>query len=161
MRSPLPALVHNSLVSRSRSGNRDPATQQSNLLDLLGALICVGLLALTLAGRSGVPRLLLALAFVAYVPGRAIVSNWPLIARWSEVVMSMIFSVVGLGLIATVALWVHFWHPVGLFQVEAVLSLAGLVLGAARRHRHLPAGAVGDEQSAPVFTGKSRNFRGL
>ena len=105
---------------------------------MLAALIAVALLALTLQERSGVPRLILALAFVAYVPGRAIMSNWPSFARWSEAALSMICSVVVLGLVAAVALWSRFWHPVGIFQAEAAISLAGLALGAARRHRHRP-----------------------
>jgi hypothetical protein len=152
-------MVHNSLMSRGRSWPPDTATQLSDALDLLGALIAVGLLVLTLAGRSGVPRLLLALAFLGYVPGRAIVSNWPLFARWAEAAMSMIFSVVVLGLLATAALWGHFWHPVGLFQAEAVLSLAGLVLGTARRHVHQPGVAERHDQSAPAVEGQSRGVR--
>jgi hypothetical protein len=127
-------MVHNSLMSRGRSELQDEAAQLSDALDLLGVLIAVGLLALTLAGRSGTPRLLLALAFLAYVPGRAIVSNWRLFAVWAEAAISMVFSVVILGLLATAALWAHLWHPVGLFQAEAGLSLIGLALGTARRH---------------------------
>jgi hypothetical protein len=146
-------------VSRRRSENPDPATQLGDVLDLLAALIAVGLLTLTLAGRSGVPRLLLALAFVAYVPGRAIVSNLPPFARWSEAALSMICSVAVLGLLATVALWGHFWHPVGLFQAEAVLSLAGLALGTARRHRRPPGAAERHDQPARASTDQSRGFR--
>lgn len=158
-RSPLDALVHNSLVPRRRSAKQDPATKLGDLLDLLGVLIGVGLLLLLLGGRSGAPRVLLALAFVGYVPGRAVVSNWPMLARWSEVAMSMIYSVAILGLAATVTLWAHFWHPLRLFQVEAVLSLAGLALGTARRHRRVRRVAPRDAEPAAVFSGQSRQLR--
>jgi hypothetical protein len=155
----LAAVVHNSLMSRVRSGHADAATQLSDALDLLGALIAVGLLALTLAGRTGAPRLILALAFLCYVPGRAIVSNWPLFARWAEAGMSMILSVTILGLVASAALWGHYWHPEGLFQAEAALSLAGLALGVARRHGHRSGAAERSDHSAPAVTGHRRGVR--
>jgi hypothetical protein len=155
----LAAVVHNSLMSRVRSGHADAATQLSDALDLLGALIAVGLLALTLAGRSGTPRLILALAFLAFVPGRAIVSNWSLFARWAEAAMSMILSITILGLLATVSLWAHFWHPEGLFQAEAVLSLAGLAIGVARRHGRRSVPAPRRDLPAPAFNGHGRGVR--
>jgi hypothetical protein len=127
-------IVHNSLVSRRRSEDSDPAIRLGDGLDLLAALIAVGLLVLTLSGRSGVPRALLTIGFACYVPGRAVVSNWPLMARWSQAAMSIIYSFVALGLVATITLWAHYWHPVGIFQAEAVLSLAALCLATARRH---------------------------
>lgn len=131
------AMVHNSLMSGRRSGNTDVAVHLADVLDALGAVIAVGLLTLTLTGHSGAPRVFLALAFASFVPGRAIVSNWPLFARWAEAGMSMVCSLAILGLLATTALWAHFWHPLALFQAEAVVSLAGLMLGTARRHTRL------------------------
>jgi uncharacterized membrane protein len=124
----------------------------SDMLDLTGALICVGLLLLTLAGRPSIPRLLLTLAFAGYVPGRAIVSNWPAFARWAGAAMSMVMSVAALALIATLTLWLHVWHPVGLFQAEAVLCLAGLALGTVRRHRRLAGAAQDSNGPTPAGT---------
>jgi hypothetical protein len=118
----------------------------SALLDLLATLLAVALLAASYWGASGLFRTLLTLAFTFFVPGRAIVTNWPSMARWSEGAMSMVFSLAVLTLLATVALWAHAWHPVGLFQAEAGLSLTGLVVGLARRSRNrwaIPAGHPG------------------
>lgn len=112
------------------------AWQVGDALDLLAALIAVGLIVLTSQGWSGPARLLLALGFAFFVPGRAIVTNWRQTADWSEVGMPMLFSLALLTLVAMVALWAHYWHPLGLFQVEAALSLAGLGIGMVRRHRH-------------------------
>lgn len=109
-------------------------SQFGDALDLLAALIAVALVILASRGWTGPPRVLLALGFAFFVPGRAIVTNWRQTAGWSEVGMSMLFSLTVLTLVATVALWAHFWHPLGLFQVEAWLSLAGLGIGVARRH---------------------------
>ena len=110
--------------------------QVGDALDLLAALIAVGLIVLVYQGGSGPPRVLLALAFTFFVPGRAIVTNWRQTADWSEVAMPMLFSLAVLTLVAMVALWAHFWHPLGLFQVEAGLSLVALSIGVVRRHRH-------------------------
>lgn len=85
-------------------------------------------------GRPGAPRILLALAFVFFVPGRAIVSNSPQLAPWSEAAMAIVLSLAVLALAATITLWAHQWHPLGLFEVEAAVSIAGLIVGTARRH---------------------------
>jgi hypothetical protein len=110
--------------------------QVGDALDLLAALIAAGLIVLVHQGGSGPPRVLLALAFTFFVPGRAIVTNWRQTADWSEVAMPMLFSLAVLTLVAMVALWAHFWHPLGLFQAEAGLSLAALSIGVVRRHRY-------------------------
>lgn len=123
------------------------AWQVGDALDLLAGLIAVGLIVVVNAGWSGPPRVLLALGFAFFVPGRAIVTNWHRTARWSEVAMSMVFSLAVLALVATIALWAHRWHPVGLFQVEAWLSLAGLSIGMVRRPRHRP--DLGAQQAKP------------
>ena len=112
------------------------AWQVGDALDLLAALIAVALIVLVARGWTGPPRLLLALGFAFFVPGRAIVTNWRQTADWSEVAIPMLFSLALLTLVAMVALWAHYWHPLGLFQVEAVLSLAALGIGMVRRHRH-------------------------
>jgi hypothetical protein len=88
------------------------------------------------AGRPSVPRVLLSLVFLFFVPGRAIVSNWPGLARWSEAAMSMVLSLTVLALVATVALWLHEWRPLGLFEIEAAASVVGVVVGTLRRHSH-------------------------
>jgi len=119
-------------------GNRtaDPAWGVGDVLDLLAIVLAVGLIVLIRLGAAGAPRLLLSLGFAIFVPGRAIVTNWPGMQRWSEAAMSMVFSITVLTLVATVTLWAGYWHPVGLFQIEAVLSVAALGVGMLRRHRH-------------------------
>ena len=128
------------VTSSSRDAHRQ-VLQTSDKLDLAAGVITAGLLALLYAGVSSPPtplvilRLLLTLAFTFFVPGRAIISNWHRLASWSEVAMSMVFSLALLALLATAMLWAHFWHPLGLFQVEAWLTVAGLCVGMERRSR--------------------------
>jgi hypothetical protein len=107
----------------------------ADLLDVAAAVVATGLIALQFSGRDGVPRLLLTLAFTLFVPGRAIVSNWPGLARWSQVAMPMVIGVSVLAVLATATLWLHLWHPVALFDVEAVASIAGLIWGLERRRQ--------------------------
>lgn len=124
-----------------------PVSQLGNVLDLSASLIAVGLLALSYAGESGLPRILLALGFAFFVPGRAIVTNWSRIASWSEVAMPMVLSLALLTLLATISLWAHAWKPMDLFQVEAWLSLVGLCLGMAHRNRHRPDDPAGQPEA--------------
>ena len=106
-----------------------------DLLDAAGLAISVGLIGLVIGGGTGLARILLALAFAFFVPGRAIVANWPRFSYWSEFGMSMVLSLAVLTLVATVTLWAHAWHPVGLFEIEALLSSMALVASMIRRHR--------------------------
>ncbi len=73
-------------------------------------LLTVLLVALVFVGRYGPPRVLLALAFAFFVPGRAIVSNWSRMGRWSEPAMSLVLSLAVLVLLTTVMLWIHAWY---------------------------------------------------
>ncbi len=117
-------------------GIMPPAAQRAEALDVLAAAVAVALLAMVQVNASGLPRILLVLGFTFFVPGRAIITNFPRMARWSELGASMLVSLGVLAFLATVSLWAHYWHPLGLFQVEAVLSLAGLAVGIVQRRRN-------------------------
>jgi len=119
--------------------NRDSAVilpaRRAEILDLLAGLIAVALLVLVFADQVGAARMLLALLFAFFVPGRAIVSNWPRMAEWADIAMSVVLSIGLLTLLATVCLWARIWHPLGLFQIEAAVSLIGLGVAVTRRRR--------------------------
>jgi len=117
-------------------GALPPAAQRAEVLDVLAAVVAVALLALVAMDASGLPRILLVLVFTFFVPGRAIIANYPRMARWSDLGASIVVSLGVLAFLATVMLWAHLWHPVGLFLIEAVLSLAGLAVGIVRRRRY-------------------------
>jgi hypothetical protein len=130
------------LAGSSRTGLA--AVRRGDALDLLAGLLAAGLLALVYAGRPGLARLLLTLGFTFFAPGRAIVTNWPLLDGWSAAAMSIVLSLTALTLLATTTLWAHIWQPAALFQAEAWLSLACLAAAAVRRHR---AGRAASEPS--------------
>jgi peptidoglycan/LPS O-acetylase OafA/YrhL len=113
--------------------NLPPAAQRAELLDLLAVILGAGLIVMVVLRGPTLPRGLLALGFTFFVPGRAIMTHWPRLDRWSQVGMSIVLSLSVLSLVAMVALWAHYWHPVGIFEAEAVLCLGALVAGLARR----------------------------
>jgi hypothetical protein len=120
-------------MSVEQAGSAAPAFRRAELLDYSAVFITVGLIMLIIAGTIQPLRLLFTVAFTFFVPGRAIVSNWPRVARWSAIGMPIAFSLGSLTLIATVALWLGFWHPMELFALEALASLTGLGAGITRR----------------------------
>ncbi len=117
-------------------GTLPPAARRAEALDVLAAVVAVALLALVAADASGPLRILLVLVFTFFVPGRAIITNYPRMARWSDLGTSVVVSIGVLAFLATVTLWARFWHPLGLFQIEAAASLAGLAIGIVRRRRN-------------------------
>jgi peptidoglycan/LPS O-acetylase OafA/YrhL len=127
-----------------------PLGQWAEVLDLLAVFTCASLIAAISLDRVGPARIMLALVFTFFVPGRAIVANWPQMARWSEAGMPMVISLTITALVATVALWVHLWYPLQIFQIEAWLSLAGLVIAIVRRRRLGLLGPGADEDEDEV-----------
>jgi peptidoglycan/LPS O-acetylase OafA/YrhL len=113
--------------------NLPPVARRAELLDLLAVIVGAGLVVLVVLQGPPLPRGLLTLGFTFFVPGRAIMTHWPRLDRWSQVGMSIVLSLSVLSLVAMVALWAHYWHPVGIFEAAAVLSLGALVAGLARR----------------------------
>lgn len=96
---------------------------------VLADVACVAggaaLLILVATQTGGPARQGLALAFLLAGPGWAVVTNWPGLQRQTRAAGSVLISLVLLTLVATVALWLHQWHPIGIFEVEAGLSILG------------------------------------
>ena len=112
-----------------------PVAQWAEVLDVLAAIIAASLIAVIYLNRVGPGRIVLALGFIFFVPGRAIVANWPRMARWSEAAIPVVISLAVTVLVATVSLWAHLWRPLQIFEVEAWQSLAALVFSIMRRRR--------------------------
>jgi hypothetical protein len=52
--------------------------------------VAAALLVMVQENASGLPRILLVLVFTFFVPGRAIITNFPRMARWSDLGASML-----------------------------------------------------------------------
>jgi uncharacterized membrane protein HdeD (DUF308 family) len=109
--------------------------RRDDALDIASGMSSLSLIVLLHYGAGGPARLLLTLLFAFFVPGRAIVTNWPVMAAWSEIGMSLLISLVVVTLVATVTLWMHIWNPLAVFEVEAWLSIVGLSYALARRRQ--------------------------
>jgi len=120
-------------MSAADSDSLLDAEQGAQVLDVVAAGIAVMLLIFVLGGQTGEVRLLLTALFTFFVPGRAVVSNWPRMAGWADLAMCIAISLGLLVTIALIALWLRAWHPESLFVAEAVLSLIGLGVGFIRR----------------------------
>ena len=103
------------------------------LLDAGSIVVTVALLVLVTFGVNGLGRILLALAFISYVPGRAVVTNWPDARERSAVALPIALSFALWTVPAVLILWVHVWEPTLLFYLIAVASIGALVVARRRR----------------------------
>lgn len=109
------------------------AEQRAEVLDIAAAGIALVLLLLVLFNVTGPPRLLLTVVFTFFVPGRAVVSNWPRMEAWADMAMCIAISLGLLVTIALIALWLRAWHPESLFAAEALVCIGWLGIGTVRR----------------------------
>lgn len=116
-------------------GSPPPEDQRAEVLDLIAVAIAVVLLLMVLASWPGALRVLFTALFTFFVPGRAVVSNWPRMAGWADLAMCVAISLGVLTLLALVSLWLRAWNPEGLFAVVALASLGALTAGIVRRRR--------------------------
>jgi uncharacterized membrane protein len=106
-----------------------------DLIDVACVVVTVAVAVAVASGQDNAFRVVTGVAFTLFVPGRAIISNWPSLAVRPQVALSILFSLTVLTLLATLTLWAGYWRPLGLLQVECVVFGAALVVGLVRRKR--------------------------
>jgi uncharacterized membrane protein len=99
---------------------------RSEPIDVAALAVTAILTALVAAGVRSPVRAVLALAFVAFVPGWAIVTNRTPIARSSRIALAVVLSLAVSAAAATITLWLHVWEPDVLFYVAAAASAAAI-----------------------------------
>lgn len=107
-------------------------------IDMACAVVTGALLFMSAVGWEGLARVLLTFAFAVYVPGWAIVANCGPRMRASRTAVPVLVSVSVLTAAATITLWLHAWHPLQLFDIEAGVSIALMSVAAIRRERRPP-----------------------
>jgi uncharacterized membrane protein len=112
--------------------------REARVIDAACALVTGALLTLTVVGWVGLARVLLAFAFAVYVPGWAVVTNFMPKTGASRTALPVLVSVTILTAAATFTLWLHAWHPLQLFDIEAGASIGLMTVGAIRRERRQP-----------------------
>lgn len=136
-------------MSRARPTGPTTAGRTAQLdarLDVMALGVSVCLAVVIALGLNGPVRELLALAFTVFIPGQAIVTNWP--AAWpplwpsaqarSVVALPIVLSLSVLTLLALVSLWLHLWHPMVLYAGELVASTVALAVALVRRYSGRP-----------------------
>ncbi|MDQ6746679.1 MAG: hypothetical protein M3010_01030 [Candidatus Dormibacteraeota bacterium] len=121
----------------------DPVTEESaepaplpplvvEALDLTGALVTAALLLAVALGGGGPGRVLLALAFVTFVPGWAAIGHLRLIDGMSRIALAVALSLALCAALAQVLLWLHLWSPPTMLAALGAVCLAILVTQLAR-----------------------------
>jgi uncharacterized membrane protein len=116
-----------------RPGPSRDGVRANLLIDCASLLITVFVLVESVAHNYGPARSVGAALFLAFIPGRAIVTNLPLRLRGAQTMLSVVLSLALLTLLATVSLWSHLWHPLALAQAELIGSLVLLTFARGRR----------------------------
>ena len=106
---------------------------RSEVIDSAALTVTVVLVALVGLGVTGPLRGMLALVFLTFVPGWAVVTNWTSAARLSRIALSVLLSLSICTAAATMTLWLHLWNPLVLFYVMALASAAAILAGLVRR----------------------------
>jgi uncharacterized membrane protein len=110
------------------------APRVHDVMDIGSLFVAVALFTVLVAGGTSAVRDVTGAAFTVFVPGWAVVSNLTTLRR-PYAGLAVVLSLALLALVATVTLWAHLWHPVGLAEVECVVASALLVLSLVRRGR--------------------------
>jgi comEA protein len=109
------------------------APVRSEVVDAAALAVIVVLAVLVGLGVHGPIRGALAIVFFTFVPGWAIVTNWRSPARFSRAALSVLLSLAICTAVATTALWLRFWSPVGLFYVTASACAVAITSSLVRR----------------------------
>jgi uncharacterized membrane protein len=127
-------------VPRSVLAGARPAYFEYDVTDVLCIAICVATAVAVATDERSAIRAVVGVAFALFVPGRSIVSNWPIMEDRSRFALAVLFSLAVLTLVSTVSLWLGYWHPLGSVEVECIVATVALVLGILRRRRAARAG---------------------
>lgn len=106
-----------------------------DLIDVACVVVTVAVAVAVASDQHNAFRSAAGVAFTLFVPGRAIVSNWPSLAVRPQVALCILFSLAVLTLLASLTLWAGYWRPLGLLEVECVAFGVALLVGLVRRRR--------------------------
>ena len=125
-------------VPRRQRRGADHVTRTSaaaNSLDYAALAVIGGVVTVTILGGAVPLRELLFLAFISFVPGRAVTTYWKSLKGSTLAITTLAGSLALTTLLASLTLWLHWWNPKALFAFEALASGTALVLGLAGRRR--------------------------
>ena len=103
------------------------------VLDASAALCAITLMVLAHSGTGGVARLLLALVFVSFVPGWAVLGHVPVAHGWSRVALAVALSLTLCTVGASAMAWLAQWQPNVLLDLVGGASVLAILASRARR----------------------------
>lgn len=98
------------------------------LLDLAAALVTAALLVMAAAHLAGPGRILLALAFVTFVPGWAAFGHFDVLEGTSRIALAVALSLTICTVVAQGLLWLRWWDPVAMLDGLGAVCLAVLLV---------------------------------
>ena len=96
-------------------------------LDMGAAAVTATLLLLVGLDAGGPARVLLALAFVSFVPGWAVLNWGPFEETGSKVAVAVILSLTICTALSLAQLWLRWWRPQAVFDVAAAACLVAIL----------------------------------
>lgn len=105
------------------------------VVDLAGLLVTDALLALATAHVGGPVRILLALAFVTFVPGWAAFGHFSALEPTSRLALAVAVSLTLCTALAQGLLWLSWWDPMAMLYGLGAASVAVLLLQLGRSAR--------------------------
>lgn len=104
------------------------------LLHLTAAAITAAALVAAALGGASVPRALVILSWLITVPGWVVVALLPVrLDGTSRVALAVALSLAVTTSLASLSLWLEFWHPRALLYAAAAACFVGLATALARR----------------------------
>lgn len=99
------------------------------------AAVTATLLLLVGLDAGGPARLLVALAFVSFVPGWAVLAWGPFEDRRTKVAVAVVLSLTICTALSLAQLWLGSWRPQAVFDVAAALCLGAILAHLLRAER--------------------------
>ncbi len=117
------------ILSESTGGAAGAATREAYLVDALdlgAAMLTVALLVTTALDGGGPAAVALAVAFVTFVPGWALLGWVPIAVGASRVALAVLVSLTLCTATSQSVLWLHLWRPAVLLFALGLPSLIAL-----------------------------------
>ena len=102
------------------------AASRLDLVDLMAALVTASLLVVVGLGFTGFARIALALIFVTFVPGWAVLGYVDLARGVARAALAVALSLSLATVVAVAQLWLHLWQPRALLNVAGTGCLVAL-----------------------------------
>ena len=104
-------------------------------LDMVAAAVTATLLLVVGLDAGGPARILLALAFVSFVPGWAVLDWGPFQESRTKVAVAVVLSLTICSALSLGQLWLRSWRPQAVFDVAAASCLVAILAHLSRGHR--------------------------